>query len=234
MKLSFAFLKVWIDPWKEYVIEFVGVLLFVFLASSVVVSQSVFGEVHLLTTAIGMGLSYTCVLYGTNHISGGFLNPAVVISLWLVKRLSGVKTVFYLIAQFLGSVGGAVLVSVAFGQRAVMAAYGVPALGLGVGIESALVLEIILSAVFVFLVFAVCINKTAPGVFGPLVFGLFLTVATIISFPVSGASINVVRSFGPIVLSGEYSNLVAYLAGGLTGSFVGVFYEYAFLRRVKR
>ena len=234
MKLSFAFLKMWVDPWREYLSEFLGVCLFVFLATSVVVSQSIFGEASLLITALGVGFSYACVLYGTNHVSGGFLNPGVVVSLWLVGKLSSTKAVFYFIAQLLGSVGGALLVFAAFGERAVLAAYGAPSLGLGVGIESALVLEIILGAIFVYLVFSLSINKAAPSVFGPLVFGLFLAVATIISAPVSGASVNLARSFGPIILSGGYSDLVVYTAGGLMGSLVGIFFERVYLKRIKK
>lgn len=234
VKISPNFLKAWLEPWKEYVSEYIGVGLLVFLVSCSLVSQEVFGEVNLLVTSLAIGLSYTCILYSTNHISGGFLNPAVVISLWLVKRLSGFKAVFYLASQLMGSITGASLVYVVFGQRAVAASYGAPSLGLGIEVDSALVLEFFLSALFVFLTFGINVNKNAPNVFGPLVFGLFLIVATVIAWPATGASVNFARTLGPIVMSGDYSNLLTYAGGGLAGSLMGVGYEYLFLRRTKR
>lgn len=233
MKLSTAFLKDWTSPWREYASEFIGSLLFVFLASSIVISQNIAGQDNLLVIALGVGFSYASILYATNHVSSGFLNPAVVVSLWLVKKLSGVKTSFYLLAQILGSLGGACLVLGVFGQKTVENLFGVPQFGLGVTVESALIFEIVLSAVFVFLVHSVSINKAAPTIFGPLVYGLYLVVCTLVAYGTSGASINVIRAFGPAVLSAQYSSLFVYIVGGLSGSLVGVFYEYVFLKKYK-
>lgn len=234
MNLSTAFLKNWAEPWREYASEFIGVSLFVFLASSVVVSQSIFGEVNLLVTALGIGFSYTCVLYATSHVSGGFLNPAVVISLWLVKRLSGVRTVFYLVSQVIGSVAGSALVWFVFGERAWQASFGVPNPGLGVATENVLAVEIVFSAIMVFLVFAISVAKTAPNIFGPLVFGLFIFVATVVSLPVSGASLNLVRSVGPAIFAREYLNLTIYIVGSLAGGLAGFIYEYIFLNKSRK
>lgn len=233
MKAITALIRDWINPWREYVSEFVGSMLFVFLACAVVISQNVTGQDHLLVISLGIGMAYACVLYATSHISGGFLNPAVVVSLWLVKKLSGAKTGFYLLAQILGSLGGACLVFGVFGQRAVENLFGAPQFGLGVTVGSALVFEIVLSAIFVFLVHAISINKTAPNIFGPLVYGLYLIVCSFIAYGTSGGSVNVVRSLGPVMLSGEYQSMVVYAVGGLAGSLVGVLYEYIFLKKYK-
>lgn len=227
-------MKTWIDPWREYVSEFIGVALFVFLSSSVVVSQLVFGKVDILTTAVAIGLSYAVLLYATGHTSGGFLNPAVVISLWLVKRLSGTRSVFYILAQMLGSFLGTFLVWLAFGERAVQTGFGAPAPGLGVSLENIFTIEVILSGVFVFLLYSTAVSKTAPNIFAPLSLGLFVVVATIIAYPISGAGIIVSRSVGPIILSGDYSNLLAYITGGVSGGLVGVVYEYIFLKSKKK
>ena len=233
MKVSTAFIRDWTNPWREYCSEFIGSLVFVFLASSVVVSQNIVGQDNLLVIALGTGFSYACILYATGHVSGGFLNPAVVVSLWLVKKLSGVKTTFFIIAQVLGSLSGAILVFGVFGQRAVQNLFGAPQFGLGVVTESALIFEITLSAIFVFLVHAVGVNKSAPTIFGPLVYGLYLVVCTLVAYGTSGASVNVTRAFGPVVLSGQYSSLFVYIVGGLSGSLVGVFYEYVFVKKYK-
>lgn len=233
MKLSSAFLRTWADPWREYLSEFIGTALFVFLASAVVIVGKIYGESNLLVTSFGVGFSYMAMLYATSHISSGFLNPAAVVSLWLVKRLSGVKTVFYIMAQILGSFAAVVLIFAAFGQRARELSFGAPVLGLGVSVEAAFTLEAILVSIFVLLVFVLIAGKNAQSFMAPLALGVYLVVASFIAYPISGISANPARALGPVIIAGDYGGLVVYLVAPFLGSLIGLFCEYVLLKKVK-
>lgn len=234
MKWANNFVKEWLSPWREYLSEFIGVSLFIFFAGSIVISQSQVGESSLLISALGIGFSYVCALYATGHVSLGFLNPAVVIALWMVRRMPGSKAIFYIIFQILGSFVGTILTWSIFGERARLLNFGAPLPGLGINTEQILLIEIIMSSIVVFFVFALSVAKTAPTIFGPLVFGFFLIVATIIASPISGASLFVTRAIGPLALASEFQYLSIYVVGGLAGGLAGVLYEYIFLRKAKR
>lgn len=233
MKLSAAFLKNWTAPWREYLSEFVGTTLFVFLASAVVLVGKIYGLESSLVIGFGVSFSYIATLYATTRVSWGFLNPAVVVALWLVGKLTAVKAVFYIFAQILGSFAAVSILFAVFGQRAGAFSFGVPVLGLGVSMEGAFILEAVLVSVFVFLVFALAVNKNDASVFAPLVLGLYLVVAGFISYPISGMSINPVRALGPGVISGNYLGFFVYLIGPFLGSLVGLFYEYVFVKKPK-
>ncbi len=234
MKAPFKFLNDLISPWREYVIEFFGTFLFVFFASSVVVVSGSYDNLGILPISLVIGFSYVALVYGCCKLSGGFLNPTITIALWLTRKISGVRTVFYLISQVAGSFLAAGFIVVIFGSNALNIQLGGPVLGLGVLPQTALLIEAVVSGGLVFVVFATMFDKRGNFGMGPLAAGLYLVATTVVFWPVSGASFNMVRAIGPLVLSHSYSALAIFIIGPLIGSLMAIVYEYVFVETDKK
>jgi len=231
---SVSIFRGWADPWRAYVAEFLGTFFFVLIANWVVLAASLYGGISALEVALAVGFSYLALLFATIHTAGGFLNPAVTISLWLAKKISGSRACFFLIAQILASFLAAETLFILFGQNAVQFHFGQPAFGLGVSAQTALIAESLLTGGLIFAVFGTVVDRNGPGSFGPLVVGLYLAAATIIAGPISGAVFNPARVFGPSLLSYDSANLVVFVVASLVGSLFGPVYEFVFLQKSKK
>lgn len=234
MKVSFKFLDDFISPWRAYVAEFLGTLLFVFISTAVVVADSLYGGVGKVGEALAIGLLYLTFVYSTVNLSGGYLNPAITLSLWLSQKVSGAKAVGLVMAQILASVGAALVVFLVFGAWAEQFTYGMPSLGLGIGAETAIALEAILTASLVFVVFATTVDNKGPVSFGPLTLGALVGSISLVFGPLTGGIANVARIVGPAVFSGSYSQVFIYVMGGLIGSLFALIYEMVFLKKSSR
>lgn len=234
MKVSFKFLNDWVNPWREYVSELIGTFLFVFFASSVVVVSKIYDNLEILPISFVIGFSYVSLIYACSKLSGGFLNPTVTIALWLTKKISGSRAVFYLISQIVGSFLAAEVVFIIFGSVVLPLQLGGPILGLGVLPQTALAVEAIVSSGLVFIVFATMVDKRGNSKFGPLALGFYLVASSLVFWPLTGASFNIVRALGPLVLSQSFSTLAIFIIGPLIGSLVAIIYEYVFIETDKK
>lgn len=200
--------------------------------SAVVSAQ--FGPVNtlgigLLGVSLAFGLTVVTGVYALGHISGGHFNPAITVGLWAAKRFEGRSVLPYLAAQ----VVGAVLASLALwgilegrpgfetsGNWLVANGFGDTGSPGGYTIGSAIIVEVVLTAMFVLVVLGVTSRK-APVGFAALAIGLSLTLIHLISIPVTNTSVNPARSTGPALLVGgdSFEQLwffwLAPLAGGL-------------------
>lgn len=231
--MSIKFVIEWIRPWREYAAEFIGTFLLVFIAFMLMYVEHIYGSLGDLGIAIGLGFSYTALIFMTSPISSGFLNPALAISLWLVKKISGVRLVFYLIFQVLGSFAAAVVVYMLVGSSSLGVNLGVLVLGLGVSYEGAMVIEAILTAGLVFALFATYVDRRGSISFMPVVLGFYLTCASLVALPLTGAVFNPVKVIGSLVLSKTVSNVSIYVIAPLFASLFGLVYEYIFMSRKK-
>lgn len=221
-------------PWRSYLAEFLGTFVFVFIASGAVLSNILFAEIGVLGEALAGGLALGAMIFATSAISGGHLNPAVTFSLWLVRKISAVDAVFYILAQICASFAAAGLLLYIFGEGALHFNLGGPILGTDVSLGSALLLEAVLTAALVFAVFATAVDKRGPVSFGPLVVGLVAVVAGIFAGPITGVALNPARAIGPAVVSGSFTNLPIWILGPLCGSLFGLVYEFVFLRKTSK
>ena len=231
--MNISFVKSWFLDWRAYIAEFLGTLCFVFISSALVISDIFFGHLGVLGISLGIGLSYCALIFLTAHLSGGFLNPAVTIALWLSQKLTGVKTIFFLFAQVVASFAAAGLVFLVFGQEAQKFGLGAPAVGFDLAPDVAVILEAFLVTILIFVIFGTIVVRARPICFVPLAIGLVLFALTIFDLPLSGASLNPARAIGPAVISGKTLDLVLFLVGPLGGSLFGPIYSLLFLKRAK-
>jgi aquaporin Z len=181
--------------------------------------------------ALAFGLTVLTMVYAVGGISGGHFNPAVSFGLWAGGRFPGKDLFPYIIVQVLGAiVASGVLYIIASGNADFSLDGGFASNGYGehspggYSMTAALVTEIVLTFMFLFIIMGAT-DKLAPIGFAGLAIGLALTLIHLISIPVTNTSVNPARSTGPALFVGGWalSQLwlfwVAPIVGGILGGF---------------
>lgn len=215
--------------------EAVGTLLFVFLgAGTVVVTGGLLSEgltaARLLAIAIAHGLAITILVAATARISGGHLNPAVTFAAFLNRSITLTQGIGYVLAQLIGAAVGASLIQavVPAGAAGMLGAH---ALGTGVSIGGGLLAEVILTFVLVLVVLSTAMDARGPGHLAPLAIGFAVLVDHLLGVPITGASMNPARSFGPALLAGAWANHWLYWLGPLAGALLAALFHRWLSRR---
>lgn len=185
--------------------------------------------IGLLGVSLAFGLTVVTMAYAIGHISGCHLNPAVTVGLWLGGRVPARIVPGYIFAQVFGAVmAAALLFVVASGKADWNIASGLASNGFGVhspggfNVTSAFVIELVLTAVFLFVIMGAT-DERAPAGMAPLAIGLCLTLIHLISIPVTNTSVNPARSTGPALLEGgiALSQLWLFWVAPIIGAAIG-------------
>ncbi|MGA2362359.1 MAG: aquaporin Z [Candidatus Aminicenantales bacterium] len=195
------------SSWKKYAAEFIGTATLVFMGCG---SAVIAGEkVGFLGIALAFGLSVLVMVYAIGPISGCHINPAITIAMLTAGKIKAMDAVAYIVAQGLGGIlGAAVLLQVVerrLGYSLAANGLGQNGYGLhspmGYSLAGCLAAEIILTALFLFVIFGAT-SKNAPQGFAGLAIGLSLTLIHIVGIPITGTSVNPARSLGPALMVG--------------------------------
>ena len=220
--------------WRAVLAEFIATLLFVFVgAGAVVVITGVIGvspldDVAALTAiALAHGLAIAVVVAGTAKISGGHVNPAVTFGAVITGRMKLSTGVLYVGAQLAGAVIGALLLKAAV-VGDVEGNLGAHALNLGAldGEGAGVLVEAVLTFVLVFTVFATAIDRRGMGNLAPIAIGLAILIDHLVGVPLTGASMNPARSFGPALVADAWDNHWVYWVGPLAGGGIAALAYY--------
>jgi aquaporin Z len=167
--------------------------------------------IGLVGVALAFGLTVLTMAFAIGHISGCHLNPAVSVGLCVGGRFKASELPFYVLAQLVGAVAGAWVLSViAGGQAGFTTAAGFAANGYGEhspGKYSALaafVAEVVLTFFFLIIILGAT-DRRAPQGFAPIAIGLGLTLIHLIGIPVTNLSVNPARSTGPAMFVGGWA-----------------------------
>lgn len=223
-----------LSDWRAYVAEFFGTFVFVFVASGAVVVNHIHGDLGPLGIAMATGLILSAMVFATVHISGGHLNPAVTLAMWLTRRISSIGLVFYILSQIIASFAAAFALYYVFGREALQFSLGGPVVSVGFSLQGAMVVEAILTAVLVFAIFGTMVDRKGPLSFGPWIVGLVVVAESIFAGTITGAAFNPARAIGPLVVSNSYESLLVWIVGPFTGSLFAFVYEYIFIRKTKK
>jgi len=218
---------------RRAIAEFIGTLALVFVgAGSILADRLAGGGVSLVGIALAHGFTVVVMASAFGHISGGHINPAVTLGALVAKKILPGDAVVYWIAQLAGGVCGALLLTAVFDASTRQAAsLGTPGLAAGVTIGQGLVFEIV--ATF-FLVLVVCATAIDPRgaftVISGIPIGLVVAFDILAGGPLTGASMNPARSFGPALVGGYWANHWIYWVGPLIGGAVaGLLYSTLYL-----
>ena len=218
---------------RKLAVEFLGTGILVFFA--VGVATLMFGfkfdgasvAAGVVATALAFGLTLLALVYLIGPVSGSHVNPAVTLGALLTGRIPLLEAVGYWIAQFAGGIAGALVLWGTFSNSPL---YNRKTTGLGtdgygnesmihIGVAGAFIFELVLTAIFVFIVLRVT-SATANPATAAIAIGLTLTVVHLVGIPITGTSVNPARSLGPaIIVGGTALNqvwlfIVAPLVGG--------------------
>lgn len=220
------------DITRKATAEAVGTAILVFFA----VGSAVFGidKIGPVGVALAFGFVLLALAYAIGPVSGCHVNPAVTLGVLLRKGMTLNEAIYYWIAQFIGGIVGAgvirVMVSSFGGVKDQTGGLGTNNWGPSISAGGTFVLEVILTALLVFVVLLVTSRAAAPG-FAGLAIGLSLTVIHLVGIPLDGTSVNPARSLGPALFNGGESLthvwmfIVAPLVGAVVAAVVTPLFE---------
>jgi len=221
---------------KKYIAEFVGTLVLVFMGCGSAVFLGVAPEGGHLAVALAFGLSIVAMAYVIGNISGCHINPAVSLAMYMRKKIGAGDFAGYVIAQVAGAIAGAGLLKLllSFGLTDLTGALGSNGVANAGGTGGALIVEIILTCIFVFTILGVTSDESKGGVAG-IVIGLTLTFVHIVGIPLTGTSVNPARSIGPALFAGgeALSSVWVFILGPVAGALLAVLL-FSFLKPEKK
>lgn len=220
---------------KKYVAECIGTATLVVLGcgtAMLVGCDAASGSGYLLT-ALAFGLTIVAMAYSIGNISGCHINPAVSLGVLLTGGMEISEFVGYVVSQCIGAFAGAGILALIFGLGGVedkTGGFGSNGLaGVNGNPVAGLVVEIVLTFIFVIAILGVTSKKAGHGSFGGLVIGLTLVVVHILGIGLTGTSVNPARSFGPALVAAFTGNsapiaaLWVFIVGPLVGAALAAF-----------
>ena len=216
---------------KKACAEFIGTFVLVFVACGV----AAYTGGDLVATSLAFGLVIVAMAYSIGRVSGCHVNPAVSLGCLMDKRMSVKEFFVYIVAQILGGLLGAIAMFGVFHMAGVALAgnacnyavhYGADGLPTG-GVISALLTEIILTGIFVYVILNVTDEKSGNSKLAGIVIGLTLTLVHLIGITLTGTSVNPARSiataFGDLIFNGNTAALAQvwmFIVAPLVGAVV--------------
>ncbi|TNJ62603.1 aquaporin [Paenibacillus hemerocallicola] len=211
---------------KKYAAEFIGTLVLVLFGCGSAATAG--GELGYLGIALAFGLSIVAMAYVIGPISGCHINPAVSLAMLISRKLTVTDFVGYVASQIAGAIAGsAILYAIVVSAGMPMTGLGQngfgPGYGIGIPLLMAVIVEIILTFVFIYTILGVTSTASNGNVTG-LVIGLTLAFVHILGIALTGTSVNPARSLGPALLLGgqALSQVWVFLIAPLAGSALAV------------
>lgn len=220
---------------KKYVAEFIGTFVLVTLGcgTAMLVGCDSSNGCGYILTALAFGLVIVAMAYSIGNISGCHINPAVSLGVLINGGITAKEFAGYVVSQCLGAFAGSGLLALIFALGGVAdktGGYGTNGLaGVNESAGAGLIVEIVLTAIFVTTILGVTSKKASHGSFGGLVIGLTLTLVHILGIGLTGTSVNPARSIGPAIVAvldgntAPCSSLWVFIVGPLIGAAIGAF-----------
>jgi MIP family channel proteins len=189
----------------------------VFAGCGAAVSNSVYdGALGQVGIALTFGLVVMAMIYATGHLSGAHINPAVTLAFTLTRHFPAREAAAYIGAQVAGATAAALALLAVWPDQPAQLGATVPAAGIGTG--SALVYELLLTAILMFTIVAVATDTRAVGAAAAIAIGGAVGLGALFGGPVTGASMNPARSLGPAIAAWEWRDFWVYVVGPVAGA----------------
>ena len=226
---------------KKYLAEFFGTFVLVFFGCGTAVVCGGFtggtdiGFLGVAAIALAFGLCIVAAAYAIGDISGCHVNPAVSLAVFMNGGLTGKDFLGYVIAQIVGAFAGSGVLALVTASSDLegFGANGYGELsGVGLNLVGALVVEVVLTFVFVMTILGVTSNEKTSHIAG-LVIGLTLTLVHLIGIPLTGTSVNPARSLAPAIFAGgdALAQVWVFIVAPLAGAALAALAHKAFFKK---
>ncbi|MBW4444930.1 MAG: aquaporin [Plectolyngbya sp. WJT66-NPBG17] len=218
--------------WAEYLAELVGTAFNIFIGLSAVVFD--FGQglpmehlipnrsIRLLITGLiysGSGALFAISPLG--KLSGAHINPSVTLAFWVHEKMQRQDAVGYIVAQFLGSTLGAILLVLVWGKYAASVTNGMTLPGAGYALWFVFLAEVFMTSLLVLSIFLFVSNHRLMR-WTPLMTWLLVAAMVWLGAPISGTSLNSARSIGPALVTGLWRDQWLYCTAPPLGALLAV------------
>jgi MIP family channel proteins len=184
---------------------------------AIVADASYDGALGVVGVALVFGLIIMVMVYATGHLSGAHINPAVTVAFALSRHFPGREAASYIAAQLAGALAAALLLLAIWPDQPGGLGVTVPSVGAG----SALVYELVMTAILMFVIMAVATDTRAVGAAAAIAIGGTVGLDALFGGVVTGASMNPARTLGPAIATGTFTDVWIYLVGPVAGAALG-------------
>jgi aquaporin NIP len=209
---------------RSLVAEVIGTFALVFAGAGAIMVDAKTHQLGHVGVAITFGLVIMAMIYAVGHVSGAHFNGAVTLAFALTRHFPWNRAVAYWAAQLTGAIAAAALLRASLGNIAHVGA----TLPSGSNAQSFL-WELVMSAFLMFVILAVATDTRAVGEAAAIAIGGTILLDAMFGGPISGASMNPMRSAGPAIVSGDLHALWIYILAPILGTSIGAL-AYQFVR----
>ena len=200
--------------------EFFGTFFLVLVAAGApTVSAAGAGTIGRSAAVVAPGLMVLAIILFMGKVSGAHLNPVVSIAFALRKDFPWSRLLGYIVVQAVGALCAALFLNAMFGKVGML---GATLPGRGISDLQAFLMETVLTLGLVSTILGTSSMAQNVGTMSAVGVGSYIALAGLWASPITGASMNPVRSLGPAVVLGDYSHLWVYMAGPLLGAVLAV------------
>lgn len=206
---------------KKYLAELIGTFVLTLLGCGAAVSLNCgVDAASVVGTSMAFGIAVIAMAYTIGGISGCHINPAITLGCLLTKRISGKDAGMYMLFQVIGAILAS-CVLYAFVQTAPELAQGTTtgANSCAGGVVNGLIVEIVVTFIFVLVVLGTTDSKVGAGNFAGLAIGITLILIHLVGIHYTGTSVNPARSIGPAIFEGgvALNQLWVFIVGPFVG-----------------
>ena len=210
--------------WRRLFSETWGTFLLVVVAAGAgVIGARSGSEITLAMKVVAPGLMVMAIIYFMGAVGGAHLNPAVTLAFAARRNFPWRRVPGYIVAQFIGGIAAAAFLKAMFGTIGML---GATTPGPGVSGMKAFIMEVLLTTGLVNTILGTASGARNIGSNGALAVGGYIALAGLWAAPISGASMNPVRSLAPDLMRGDISSSWIYIAGPLLGAMIAVGFEW--------
>lgn len=204
---------------KKYYAEVIGTFALVFCGTgAIVINEETAGAISHPGIAFTFGLVVMVTIYTLGPISGAHLNPAVTIAFSFAKRFPKQQILPYVVSQAIGALLASLTLRLLFPENRLLGA----TLPRNSDLQS-FIIETILTFFLMLVIIHVATGSKEQGMFAGLAIGSTVLLEAMFAGPITGASMNPIRSFSPALVSGQFQHLWLYVAAPTLGAILAVF-----------
>ena len=200
---------------QKYLAEFLGTFFLVLFGTGAIIINDLFSNnITHIGIAVSFGLVIMVMIYTFGAISGAHFNPAVSVGFFIRKTIQFRELVLYSASQLAGGLAASLILRLALGAH--------PTLGgtsPSIPVLLAFIVEVIITFFHCFVIMRLALGVTNSHSMDGLVIGSTVFLAALVAGPLTGASMNPVRSLAPSIVSGQIDYIWIYLTAPIIGSF---------------